>query len=184
MAQKAVFPTACKTCRLRGKRCDRTLPACMSCTQRGVVCDGYVTRWVGLAARGKLAGEILPNSRKKGAKCLRQSFLAQSISTSPVQPLRSPKGPASSGPQSIPQTASLPLGDQDDCASRQRESDVESNSALSTLCCGNNSRTTQQQELRICMNALPDVDNLQGLIHYCERFCSGPLLVLTNYLFR
>jgi hypothetical protein len=46
---------ACKTCRRRGRKCDRTLPKCMSCHSRGVECEGYPLRWVGLAARGRMA---------------------------------------------------------------------------------------------------------------------------------
>lgn len=47
---------ACKTCRRRGRKCDRSLPKCMSCHRRGVECEGYALRWVGLAARGSMAG--------------------------------------------------------------------------------------------------------------------------------
>lgn len=46
---------ACKTCRRRGRKCDRTLPKCESCHGRGVECEGYPLRWVGLAARGRMA---------------------------------------------------------------------------------------------------------------------------------
>ncbi len=52
--------TACKGCRRRGRKCDRTLPTCLSCKDRGVACEGYVTRWPGVAARGKLAGKSIP----------------------------------------------------------------------------------------------------------------------------
>lgn len=47
---------ACKTCRRRGRKCDRALPKCISCHRRGVECEGYPLRWVGLAARGHKAG--------------------------------------------------------------------------------------------------------------------------------
>ncbi|KAF5024614.1 hypothetical protein F66182_3377 [Fusarium sp. NRRL 66182] len=52
--------TACIGCRRRGRRCDRTLPTCLSCERRGVACEGYVTKWPGVAARGKLAGKPIP----------------------------------------------------------------------------------------------------------------------------
>ncbi|KAH8174078.1 fungal specific transcription factor domain-containing protein [Sarocladium implicatum] len=52
--------TACKVCRRRGRKCDRALPFCHACKQRGVQCEGYVTRWPGVAARGKLAGKRVP----------------------------------------------------------------------------------------------------------------------------
>lgn len=56
----ALHPTACRGCRRRGRKCDRTLPSCVSCTRRGVPCEGYITRWPGVAARGKLAGKSIP----------------------------------------------------------------------------------------------------------------------------
>ncbi|EXJ80552.1 hypothetical protein A1O1_08698 [Capronia coronata CBS 617.96] len=56
----AIHPTACRNCRRRGRRCDKTLPTCLSCKNRLVACEGYVTRWTGVAARGKLAGKSKP----------------------------------------------------------------------------------------------------------------------------
>ncbi|KAG9255100.1 fungal-specific transcription factor domain-containing protein [Emericellopsis atlantica] len=60
MSPAALHGTACKVCRRRGRKCDRTLPTCLSCKRRGVECEGYVTRWPGVAARGKLAGQSIP----------------------------------------------------------------------------------------------------------------------------
>ncbi|KAH6974940.1 fungal-specific transcription factor domain-containing protein [Ilyonectria sp. MPI-CAGE-AT-0026] len=60
MSRGALHGTACKGCRRRGRKCDRTLPGCMSCQRRGVECEGYITRWPGVAARGKLAGKPIP----------------------------------------------------------------------------------------------------------------------------
>lgn len=62
MNRNGVFGTACKTCRRRGRKCDRTLPTCVSCYQRGVECEGYVLRWVGAAARGNMAGQAYQSS--------------------------------------------------------------------------------------------------------------------------
>jgi len=56
----ATHPTACRTCRRRGRKCDKTLPSCQSCKDRYVECEGYVTRWPGVAARGKLRGKTIP----------------------------------------------------------------------------------------------------------------------------
>ncbi|CAI7602582.1 unnamed protein product [Penicillium pancosmium] len=56
MTSKPQFGIACKTCRRRGRKCDRSLPECMSCHRRGAECEGYALRWVGLAARGSMAG--------------------------------------------------------------------------------------------------------------------------------
>jgi hypothetical protein len=60
MSQPALHGTACKVCRRRGRKCDRALPTCVNCEKRGVRCEGYVTRWVGVAARGKFAGKSAP----------------------------------------------------------------------------------------------------------------------------
>jgi hypothetical protein len=62
MSHANKFGTACKTCRRRGRKCDRSLPTCRSCSERGVDCEGYVLRWVGVAARGHLAGQTNPTS--------------------------------------------------------------------------------------------------------------------------
>ena len=54
--------TACKTCRRRGRKCDKTLPSCKTCQAKGLVCDGYAFRWPGMAARGKYAGQLNPET--------------------------------------------------------------------------------------------------------------------------
>ncbi|KFY34747.1 hypothetical protein V494_06501 [Pseudogymnoascus sp. VKM F-4513 (FW-928)] len=54
MSQNNIFGVACKTCRRRGRKCDRSLPKCNSCSLRGVECEGYVLRWVdGAPSKGK-----------------------------------------------------------------------------------------------------------------------------------
>ncbi|RGP81286.1 transcription factor [Fusarium longipes] len=60
MNAASLHATACIGCRRRGRKCDRTLPTCLSCEKRGVQCEGYVTKWPGVAARGKLAGKSIP----------------------------------------------------------------------------------------------------------------------------
>jgi hypothetical protein len=59
MSRNNLFGVACRTCRRRGRKCDRSLPTCMRCRRRGVECEGYVLRWVTVdaAARGTLAGQ-------------------------------------------------------------------------------------------------------------------------------
>lgn len=57
MSRSNLFGIACKTCRRRGRKCDRNLPTCRSCSIRGVECEGYVLRWVDAAAQGTLAGK-------------------------------------------------------------------------------------------------------------------------------
>lgn len=46
MSRNNLFGTACRTCRRRGRKCDRSLPTCISCRTRGVECEGYILRWV------------------------------------------------------------------------------------------------------------------------------------------
>lgn len=60
VSRHATHPTACRTCRRRRRKCDKTLPSCQSCCDRSITCEGYVTRWPGIAARGRLCGKVIP----------------------------------------------------------------------------------------------------------------------------
>ncbi|KAJ5523678.1 hypothetical protein N7494_010328 [Penicillium frequentans] len=60
------FGRACKTCRRRGRGCDRRLPTCNTCESNGLVCEGYLLQWPGLASRGKFVGKSIPVSTGKG----------------------------------------------------------------------------------------------------------------------
>src|SRR5688500_18995250 len=60
IASSSLHANACIVCRRRGRKCDRTLPTCLACEKRGTPCEGYVTKWPGVAARGKLAGKSIP----------------------------------------------------------------------------------------------------------------------------
>lgn len=60
------FGRACKTCRRRGRGCDRRLPTCSTCESNGLVCEGYLLQWPGLASRGKFVGKSIPVSTSKG----------------------------------------------------------------------------------------------------------------------
>ncbi|KIV82574.1 hypothetical protein PV11_04675 [Exophiala sideris] len=57
MSRNNSFGIACKTCRRRGRKCDRSLPTCTNCILRGVECEGYVLRWVKANVRGTLPGQ-------------------------------------------------------------------------------------------------------------------------------
>jgi hypothetical protein len=59
MSRNNLFGTACRTCRRRGRKCDRSLPTCISCRTRGVECEGYILRWVAVDgnARKTLSGQ-------------------------------------------------------------------------------------------------------------------------------
>lgn len=49
MNRNGLFGVACKTCRRRGRKCDRRLPKCINCSLRGAECEGYTLRWVKVA---------------------------------------------------------------------------------------------------------------------------------------
>jgi hypothetical protein len=88
MSHAALHATACIGCRRRGRKCDRTLPSCLSCENRGVACEGYVTKWPGVAARGKLAGKSIPvvdssvtiTKTRSTSKRVRQKQIKQDVS--------------------------------------------------------------------------------------------------------
>ncbi|KAG5665463.1 hypothetical protein KAF25_009588 [Fusarium avenaceum] len=88
MSHASLHATACIGCRRRGRKCDRTLPSCLSCENRGVNCEGYVTKWPGVAARGKLAGKSIPVvdssvtiAKTKATSRMRQIQIKQNAST-------------------------------------------------------------------------------------------------------
>lgn len=56
MMEQRYHGAACKTCRRRGRKCTRELPACHSCIEKGNDCEGYALKWAGLASRGFLSG--------------------------------------------------------------------------------------------------------------------------------
>lgn len=82
MSGRNLFGIACRTCRRRGRKCDRVLPTCMSCRLRGVECEGYAFRWITVndAARGTASAapiqeigmhpalEVRNPSRRHGAR--------------------------------------------------------------------------------------------------------------------
>ncbi|KAJ4123049.1 hypothetical protein NW768_010041 [Fusarium equiseti] len=85
MASSSLHATACIGCRRRGRKCDRTLPTCHACEKRGTPCEGYITKWPGVAARGKLAGKSIPvmNSSAGIAQSHAQLTRAQQKRTRP-----------------------------------------------------------------------------------------------------
>ena len=46
MSRGSLYGVACKTCRRRGRKCDRRLPKCANCGLRGAECEGYPVRWI------------------------------------------------------------------------------------------------------------------------------------------
>lgn len=83
MEQTQKHGTACKTCRRRGRKCDKRLPRCKACEDNENLCDGYVFRWPGMAARGKLAGTVHPlTGRKKNASGSRLDACSETVAGS------------------------------------------------------------------------------------------------------
>ena len=70
MSQKNLFGIACKTCRRRGRKCDRKLPTCMSCSLRGAECEGYVLRWVNTAVKRESLADQTPETPDHGTNVL------------------------------------------------------------------------------------------------------------------
>ena len=62
MSRKNLFGIACKTCRRRGRKCDRTLPTCMNCSLRGAECEGYVLRWINAAVERERLADQTPET--------------------------------------------------------------------------------------------------------------------------
>ena len=158
MNRQDVFGTACKTCRRRGRKCDRTLPTCTSCYQRGVECEGYLLRWVSAAARGYMAG---------------QTYLSGT------------GGPAASPRRRCPSTRSLrpddgsdirynlPQSPKTETFSRGDSSENQDGSSASPLLPSDKETELQAVALsRHCNWKIPKVvgppcDNLEALIGYC-----------------
>jgi hypothetical protein len=100
-------PTACRTCRRRGRKCDKTLPSCQSCKDKSVVCEGYVTRWAGVAARGRLRGRTIPvlldednnNNGRRTVKKASSSSTTGTVRSPPVTACRKHRSPP---PQDVP----------------------------------------------------------------------------------
>lgn len=93
MTSERYFGRACKTCRRRGRGCDRRMPSCNTCETSGQTCEGYQLQWPGLASRGQLVGKTIPVAETKRRRTRRVQR-----STSPSPPLsalpRSPPSPA------------------------------------------------------------------------------------------
>ena len=162
MSRDALFGIACKTCRRRGRRCDRTLPTCLSCKKRGVLCEGYVTRWVGVAARGKLAGQI-PLAVDGGDGNVKGPVGPRKRSLSRGRPAGSPLCPQAS-------TLSTPDVDAD--------RDIRAFDTLKDNCdvslrpiyrevSLNELSLRHRRGLGYSINATPSCDELEGLVGYC-----------------
>lgn len=91
MANERYFGRACKTCRRRGRRCDRRMPSCNTCEASGQTCEGYLLQWPGLASRGQFVGKSIPVS---GTTKRRRTRKAQQMTIS--------SSPPSTLPQSLP----------------------------------------------------------------------------------
>ncbi|KAJ5951945.1 fungal-specific transcription factor domain-containing protein [Penicillium vulpinum] len=94
MANERYFGRACKTCRRRGRGCDRRMPSCNTCETNGLTCEGYLLQWPGLASRGQLVGKSIPVTTKRR----RTRRVQQSAIPSPPLPIV-PQSPTTQSPQ-------------------------------------------------------------------------------------
>ncbi|KAJ5623182.1 hypothetical protein N7490_011787 [Penicillium lividum] len=92
MANERLFGRACKTCRRRGRKCDRRMPSCNTCETSGQTCEGYLLQWPGLASRGQFVGKSIPVA---GMTKRRQTRRAQQPTVPTVAPPTLPQSPQS-----------------------------------------------------------------------------------------
>ncbi|CEJ59487.1 hypothetical protein PMG11_08111 [Penicillium brasilianum] len=107
MANERFFGRACKTCRRRGRGCDRRMPTCNTCEASGQTCEGYQLQWPGLASRGQLVGKSIPiaeTTKRRRTRRVQRSTVPSS--PPPVLP-RSPKEPVNNDEQAEPQEPRL-----------------------------------------------------------------------------
>ncbi|KAF3386733.1 hypothetical protein F1880_001482 [Penicillium rolfsii] len=93
MTSERYFGRACKTCRRRGRGCDRRMPSCNTCETSGQTCEGYQLQWPGLASRGQLVGKTIPVAGKKRRQTRRAKRSTIPSPPSPTSP-ESPPSPA------------------------------------------------------------------------------------------
>ncbi|KAJ5496520.1 fungal-specific transcription factor domain-containing protein [Penicillium fimorum] len=93
MANERYFGRACKTCRRRGRGCDRRIPSCKTCETTGMTCEGYLLQWPGLASRGQLVGKSIPvtTKRRRTRRIQHSAIPSPPLPTVPKSPvLKSP----------------------------------------------------------------------------------------------
>ncbi|KAK6826403.1 hypothetical protein RU639_005686 [Aspergillus parasiticus] len=93
MTSERYFGRACKTCRRRGRGCDRRMPSCNTCQTSGQTCEGYQLQWPGLASRGQLVGKTIPVAETKRRRTRRAQRSTIPNPPSPTSP-DSPPSPA------------------------------------------------------------------------------------------
>jgi hypothetical protein len=159
MSRENLFGIACKTCRRRGRKCDRRLPMCVNCSLRGVECEGYVLRWVNAAVgRESLADQtpefpghetnvlLAPDSRHPSkAKITKARKVANSTHSQ-----RLPKSASNTEPQ---------IHEHVNQSNRPTAQDTTSRG----LC------VRQQQSWIVPMVTMTAHDDLEDLVRYCTK---------------
>lgn len=100
MTNERYFGRACKTCRRRGRGCDRRMPSCNTCETSGQTCEGYQLQWPGLASRGQLVGKTIPVAETKRRRTRRVQRSTIPSLPSPALP-QSPPTPANNDTDQI-----------------------------------------------------------------------------------
>ncbi|KAJ6037172.1 hypothetical protein N7540_001451 [Penicillium herquei] len=93
MVNEQYFGRACKTCRRRGRGCDRRMPSCNTCEASGQKCEGYLLQWPGLASRGQFVGKSIPVSGTTKRRRTRRAQQPTARTPSPPTALQSPQSP-------------------------------------------------------------------------------------------
>jgi hypothetical protein len=161
MSRHNLFGTACKNCRRRGRKCDRSLPTCTSCSLRGVVCEGYVLRWVDAGARAGLAGQTRTAPEHGTNLHLAQQRPTPSTAKTPrvggVENGSRPRPPYQAKVASKADTPEFHPYIAERSYSNARDTDSE---AISLL---------RQQDWSIPIIVGTACDNLGGLVEYCTK---------------
>ncbi|KAJ5713040.1 uncharacterized protein N7483_010221 [Penicillium malachiteum] len=102
MVNEQYFGRACKTCRRRGRGCDRRMPSCNTCEASGQKCEGYLLQWPGLASRGQFVGKSIPvpgtTKRRRTRRAQQPTARTPSPPTAPQSP-QSPVNDVQTEPQ-------------------------------------------------------------------------------------
>lgn len=159
MSRKNLFGIACKTCRRRGRKCDRTLPTCINCSLRGAECEGYVLRWVNAAVER----ESLPNQTPEAPNYETNVFLT------PV--LRPPSKVKTTKARKVANSAHSPRQTR---SASNTESQICQHVPPSSrpVVQDTTSRGFCVRQQQICINPMLTMtahDDLEDLIRYCTK---------------
>lgn len=126
---------ACITCRRRGRKCDKTLPACGRCISSGGLCEGYLLRWSETISSEPTMRQqshlLLSHTRKTRQLCASQEPFVV-LDASPPEEKESPTSHGDASPQKVSPASSwqeLSITYDDHCA----PADIDSAAAIALL---------------------------------------------------